>query len=84
VGVLCGDAPDIRPDNAAFFISGIRSDIALIALPESGKAGYRISGRILQKSISLRPDIRYPAFGLAGYPVSGFWFSRISGIRLLV
>jgi hypothetical protein len=26
---------------------------------------------------SIRPDIRYP--GLAGYPVSGFWISRISG-----
>jgi hypothetical protein len=30
---------------------------------------------------SVRPDIRYPALTgySAGYPVSGFWFSRISG-----
>jgi hypothetical protein len=46
---------------------------------------------------NIRPGIRYPACGLAGYPVSGlteypagyrypvsgFWISRISGIRLL-
>jgi hypothetical protein len=30
---------------------------------------------------SIRPDIRYPA--ITGYPVSGFWIGRISGIRLL-
>jgi hypothetical protein len=30
---------------------------------------------------SIRPDIRYPALteNPAGYPVSGFWISRISG-----
>jgi hypothetical protein len=30
---------------------------------------------------SIRPDIRYPALTgyPAGYPVSGFWFGRISG-----
>jgi hypothetical protein len=34
----------------------------------------------LSKS-SIRPDIRYPALTgyPAGYPVSGFWISRISG-----
>jgi hypothetical protein len=30
---------------------------------------------------NIRPDIRYPALNgyPAGYPVSGFWISRISG-----
>jgi hypothetical protein len=44
---------------------------------------------IFEKNIvakpSIRPDIRYPALtGFpAGYPVSGFWISRISGVSLV-
>jgi hypothetical protein len=34
VSVPVRDAPDIRPDNPAFFISGIRPDIYRIALPD--------------------------------------------------
>jgi hypothetical protein len=37
------DAPDIRPDNPAFFILGIRPDTVLHC-GISGKAGYRIFG----------------------------------------
>jgi hypothetical protein len=40
---LIRDAPDIRPDNPAFFISGIRPDTRLFCRI-SDKAGYRISG----------------------------------------
>jgi hypothetical protein len=39
--------PDIRPDNPAFFIPGIRPDTKLVNLISGrifGKAGYRISG----------------------------------------
>jgi hypothetical protein len=39
----------------------------------------QISGRISGIKPNIRPDIRYPALTvyLAGYPVSGFWISRI-------
>jgi hypothetical protein len=44
------DAPDIRPDNHAFFISGIRPDTGFHCWISS-KAGYRISARISGKTV---------------------------------
>ena len=43
--LMTRDAPDIRPDNPAFFISGIR--------PDTGY-GNRISGQISYKKIHLK------------------------------
>jgi hypothetical protein len=59
------DEPDIRPDNPAFFY---------IRYP----AGYQIACRISGRISSIRQDIQYPTFGLAGYPAK-----TVSGTSLV-
>jgi hypothetical protein len=67
--VMIRDAPDIRPDNPAFFISSIRPNTGF-ALPDTGT---RIRPSYFTKHLNVElkigPDIGYPA--CTGYPVSG-------------